>query len=170
MSELEQGIKESGKDLANVVDEALQSDDKLLSSLQKLGWELETEDYEETDTVAQLREICARLIKYTVECIRTKLDRTYLESLQSLSKSGPDNEASVEEIKALQDELESLYSEILPVAQMSVEQQWLEPSLRSLTAKTGQGLGHAAVSIQYVSLSALAWPRKRIQPNAWLIF
>lgn len=166
MSELEQGIKESGKDLTNVVDEALQSDDKLLSSLQKLGWELETEDHEETDTVTQLREICARLIKYTVECIRTKLDRTYLESLESLSKSGSDSQTSMEEIRALQDELESLYSEILPVAQMSVEQQWLEPSLRSLTAKTGQGLGHAAVSIQYVSLSELPRPGKRIQTPA----
>lgn len=159
MAELDQGIRESGKDLTNVVDEALQSDDKLLSSLQKLGWELETEDREETETVSQLREICARLIKYTVECIRTKMDRTYLESLRSFSKSGSDNQASKEEIQALQDELESLYSEILPVAQMSVEQQWLEPSLRSLSTKTGQGLSHAAVSIQYVSLSAFTWSK-----------
>lgn len=154
MSELDQGIKESRKYLTSIVDEVLQSDDRLLSSLQKLGWELETEDREETETVDQLREICARLIKYTVECIRTKLDRSYLESLQSFSKSGSDNQAPKEEISALQDELESLYSEILPVAQMSVEQQWLEPSLRSLSAKTGQSLSHAAGSIQYVSLSA----------------
>lgn len=159
MAELDQGIKESGKDLANIVDEVLHSDDKLLSSLQKLGWELETEDREETETVSQLREICARLIKYTVECIRTKLDRTYLESLRSFPKSGSENQASKEEITALQDELESLYSEILPVAQMSVEQQWLEPSLRSLSTKTGQGLSHAAVSIQYVSLSAFTWSK-----------
>lgn len=159
MAELDQGIKESGKDLANIVEEALHSDDKLLSSLQKLGWELETEDREETETVSQLREICARLIKYTVECIRTKLDRTYLESLRSFPKSGSENQAPKEEITALQDELESLYSEILPVAQMSVEQQWLEPSLRSLSTKTGQGLSHAAVSIQYVSISAFTWSK-----------
>ncbi|KAL2280114.1 hypothetical protein FJTKL_12729 [Diaporthe vaccinii] len=150
MSELDQGIKESRKDLMSIVDEVLQSDDKLLSSLQKLGWELETEDREETESVDQLREICARLIKYTVECIRTRLDRLYLESLQSFSKSGSGNQAPKEEIAALQDELESLYSEILPVAQMSVEQQWLEPSLRSLSAKTGQGLSHTASSIQYI--------------------
>lgn len=158
MSELDQGIKDSRKDLTSIVDEVLQSDDKLLSSLQKLGWELETEDREETENVAQLREICARLIKYTVECIRTKLDRSFLESLRSFSKSGAEDRAPGEDIAALQDELESLYSEILPVAQMSVEQQWLEPSLRSLSAKTGQGLGHAAGSIQYVSLSSRTWP------------
>lgn len=110
------------------------------------------EDREETETVSQLREICARLIKYDVECIRTQLDRSYLESLQSFSESRSETQAPREEIAALQEELESLYSEILPVAQMSVEQQWLEPSLRSLSANTGQGLSHAAVSIQYVSL------------------
>lgn len=154
MSELDQGIKESGKDLANVVDDVLQSDDKLLSSVQKLGWELEIEDCEETETVSQLRETCARLIKYNVECIRTQLDRSYLESLRSFSKSGSETHAPKEEIAALQEELESLYSEILPVAQMSVEQQWLEPSLRSLSANTSRGLNHAAVSIQYVSLGA----------------
>lgn len=158
MSELDQGIKESGNDLTSVVDDVLQSDDKLLSSLQKLGWELEMEDHEETETVSQLREICARLIKYNVECIRTQLDRSYLESLQSFSESGSGTQAPKEEIAALQKELESLYSEILPVAQMSVEQQWLEPSLRSLSANTGQGLSHATVSIQYVSLSVSPLP------------
>jgi len=38
----------------------LHSDDKLLSSLQKLGWELETQDPEEQDNVVTLRETCAR--------------------------------------------------------------------------------------------------------------
>ncbi|KAI3400630.1 hypothetical protein diail_2342 [Diaporthe ilicicola] len=152
MSELDQGTKELGRDLTNVVDEVLRSDDKLLSSLQKLGWELETEDPEETESVGQLREICARLIKYTVECIRTKLDRSYLESLQSFSKPGSNTQAATsnEELGALQEELDSLYSEILPVAQMSVEQQWLEPSLQSLSAKSGKGANLAAEAIQYI--------------------
>lgn len=166
MSELDQGTREVRRDLANVVGEVLQSDDKLLSSLQKLGWELETDDPEETESVEQLREICARLIKYTVECIRTKLDRTYLESLESLSKPGSDKHATApkDELGALQEELESLYSEILPVAQMSVEQQWLEPSLQSLSARSGHGVTHAAEAIQYVSLPPLTWPRRE-EPN-----
>lgn len=113
------------------------------------------EDRGETETVSQLRETCARLIKYNVECIRTRLDRSYLESLQSSSASRSETRASGEEISALQEELESLYSEILPVAQMSVEQQWLEPSLKSLSTDTGQGLNHAAVSIQYVSTPSI---------------
>lgn len=170
ISDLDQGTKELGRELTVVVGEVLQSDDKLLGSLQKLGWELETEDPEETENVGQLREICARLIKYTVECIRTKLDRSYLESLEAFTKSGSENQAPKEELGALQEELESLYSEILPVAQMSVEQQWLEPSLRSLSAQTGQGVGHATEAIQYVSLTSLVQQLGHIKRKSEFVF
>lgn len=48
--------------LQQTVDSLLRSDDKLLSSLQKLGWELETEDLEEQNDVVMLRETCARSV------------------------------------------------------------------------------------------------------------
>lgn len=153
VSELEEQSKSTNDEVAEIVGGMLHSDDKLLQSLQKLGWELDTEDPEETETVTKLREICARLIKYTVECIRTKLDRMYLESLESFPQSRAKSTASQEEITAQQEELEELYSEILPVAQMSVEQQWLEPSLRSLSSKNGDSLNRSAQALGYVSLS-----------------
>jgi hypothetical protein len=152
--------------LTNVVEDVLKSDDKLLSSLQKLGRELEMEDQEEADTVSQLRETCARLIKYNVECIRTQLDRSYLQNLQPPSGSGSERHTPKEDIAALQEELESLYSEILPVAQMSVEQQWLEPSLRSVSANASQGLSHASASIEYVGFSTPLLSGKLFQGQA----
>lgn len=155
VSELEQQSKGLDEDAAQIIDETLRSDDKLLSSLQKLGWELDTEDPEEAESVTKLREICARLIKYTVECTRTKLDRLYLESLEASLQSGPGSSTTKEEVSALQDELESLYSEILPVAQMSVEQQYLEPSLRSLSAKNVSSLNRSAEALDYVSTPLL---------------
>jgi hypothetical protein len=60
VADLEQQSKVAGNDLHQTVDGLLHSDDKLLSSLQKLGWELETEDPEEEETVSKLREICMR--------------------------------------------------------------------------------------------------------------
>lgn len=156
ISELEQQSKSVDEDMSKIINDVLGSDDKLLSSLQKLGWELDTEDPEETESVAKLRSICARLIKYTVECIHTKLDRLYLESLEaSLRSERPGDKAPREEVSALQDELESLYSEILPVAQMSVEQQYLEPSLRSLSAKKGSGLTRSVEALDYVRRTTL---------------
>ncbi len=133
------------------MDTLFRSDDKLLSSLQKLGWELETEDPGEQQDIATLREACARLIKFTVEGIRTKLDRLYLESLETSAQSGMANRVSSGEVAALQEELESLYSELLPVAQMSAEQQFLEPALKSLAAKNGHSLARSGQATSYVS-------------------
>lgn len=172
VSELEQQSKGAQGDMTSIVEEMLRSDDKLLSSLQKVGWELDTEDPQETATVAKLREICARLIKYTVECIRTKLDRVYLEALEAFSKAGTDKQASKDEIAALQDELESLYSEIWPVAQMSVEQQHLEPSLRSLSAKNDNSLDRSAEALDYVRTAPLAEPHdleKLTYSRSWVV-
>lgn len=151
LAELQQQTKDGSDGVTQVVDDMLHSDDKLLSSLQKLGWELDTEDPEETESVTKLRDICARLIKFTVEYIRTRLDRIYLETLETFRTSGGGDRAAKEDITAQQEELEELYSEILPVAQMSVEQQWLEPSLRTLSFKNGSSLTRSAEALSYVS-------------------
>lgn len=153
LAELQTQGKSAGDEVNKIVDGMLHSDDKLLSSLQKLGWELDSEDPEETESVSKLRDICARLIKYTVECIRTKLDRIYLETLEAYPKSSHSIAAAKEDITAQQEELEELYSEILPVSQMSVEQQWLEPSLRSLSSKNANSMNRSAEALDYVSTS-----------------
>ena len=91
-----------------------------------------------------------RLIKHTVEGIRTRLDRTYLEAL-NVDERPTDREEDVKEVTELQEELESLYSEILPVAQMSTEQQYLEPALREISVQNGQGQERTAKAVKYVS-------------------
>ncbi|KAK0630957.1 hypothetical protein B0T17DRAFT_490680 [Bombardia bombarda] len=148
--DIEQQSKADSANIQQTVDSLFRSDDKLLSSLQKLGWELETEDPEEQDNVVMLRETCARLIKFTVEGIRTKLDRIYLESLESSTRSAASRRVRSNEVSALQEELESLYAEILPVAQMSVEQQFLDPALKNLESKNGHGLARSEQAVRYI--------------------
>lgn len=75
----------------------------------------------------------------------------YLEALVDAERSGQVKPATEAEVKALQEEVESLYSEILPVAQMSVEQQHLEPAMKSISARSGQSLSHSAAAVTYVS-------------------
>ncbi|KAL6866521.1 hypothetical protein ACO1O0_002632 [Amphichorda felina] len=150
ISDIDQQADESGTVLNQTVDGILSSDDKLLSSLQKLGWELDQQDPEEAQTVERLREVCMRLIKNTVETLRTKLDRVYLESLTEAERSGMSKPASSDEVNALQEEVESLYSEILPVAQMSVEQQHLGPALESVSSRNGQSLGRSVAAVTYI--------------------
>ncbi|KAK4667880.1 uncharacterized protein QC764_703870 [Podospora pseudoanserina] len=152
--ELEQQTTGAGPAIQQTVDTLFRSDDKLLASLQKLGWELDTKDPEEQNHVVMLRETCARdsregrLIKCTVEGVRTRLDRIYLETLEK--NSGSSSRVSPGEVSSLQEEVESLYSEILPVAQMSVEQQFLEPALKKVEAKNGQEQAKSKQATGYV--------------------
>ncbi|KAF5233886.1 hypothetical protein FANTH_12393 [Fusarium anthophilum] len=151
VADLEQIAKDSRSNLKKTVDTSFQSDDKLLSSLQKLGWELDQQDPEEEKTIEKLRETCMRLIKTTVETLRTRLDRIYLEAILAAERSGDVKAATQEDVKALEEELESLYSEILPVAQMSAEQQHLEPALKATNAQSGQSIHRSAVAVSYVN-------------------
>ncbi|CAJ0553317.1 Ff.00g118290.m01.CDS01 [Fusarium sp. VM40] len=151
VADLEQIAKDSRSNLKKTTDTVFQSDDKLLSSLQKLGWELEQQDPEEEKTIEKLRETSMRLIKTTVETLRTRLDRIYIEAILAAERSGDVKSATQEDVKALEEELESLYSEILPVAQMSTEQQHLEPALKSKESQSGQSLHRSAVAVSYVN-------------------
>ncbi|KAG5800168.1 hypothetical protein H9Q69_000750 [Fusarium xylarioides] len=151
VADLEQIAKDSRSNLKKTVDTVFQSDDKLLSSLQKLGWELDQQDPEEEKTIEKLRETCMRLIKTTVETLRTRLDRIYLEAILDAERTGDVKAATQEDVKALEEELESLYSEILPVAQMSAEQQHLEPALKATNAQSGQSIHRSAVAVSYVN-------------------
>ncbi|KAH7267694.1 uncharacterized protein BKA55DRAFT_556413 [Fusarium redolens] len=151
VADLEQIAKDSRSNLKKTVDTVFQSDDKLLSSLQKLGWELDQQDPEEEKTIEKLRETCMRLIKTTVETLRTRLDRIYLEAILAAERSGDVKAATQDDVKALEEELESLYSEILPVAQMSAEQQHLEPALKSTDSQSGQSIHRSAVAVSYVN-------------------
>lgn len=146
-SDLEQQSKASESDVKQTVDSILRSDDKLLSSLQKLASDLDPIQSGDEETVARIRDLCARLIKHTVEGVRTRLDRIYIDALNN-SAHGHDPEG--QEDVDLQEELESLYSEILPVAQMSAEQQFLEPALREIAAKEGQGQERSIKAVKYV--------------------
>lgn len=149
-ADIEQQSKEAEITVKQTIDSVLKADDKLLLSLQKLAADLEPEKPESYDTMARIRELCARLIKHTVEGVRTRLDRVYLEALKDAGISNG-NDAQKVDVVELQEELESLYAEILPVAQMSAEQQFLEPALRIIAATDGQGQERSVKAFKYVS-------------------
>ena len=178
VDELCQQNRELAQRVQQTVDGLCRSDDKLLASLQKLGWALpvtvsttadpqqDEDEQRQQKAIGRLRDICLHLIKSTVETIRTRLDRLYLEALEAAQAAQEQEQQKEQEraqgrrrdavmdggdVAALQEELESLYSEILPVAQMSVEQQYLEPALKSLSGKNGRNLARSLLALDYVS-------------------
>ncbi|KAJ4392390.1 hypothetical protein N0V85_007096 [Neurospora sp. IMI 360204] len=159
VDELEQQNEERKADVETLVDGMFHSDDHVLSSLQKLGDQLsrscsgEDANKAEEDMISSLRDVCARMIKFHVEGIRTRLDRIYLETLHAAIESGAGGDGStvtVEDVAAVQRELEELYTEILPVGQMSIEHQFLRPALDDLAAKNGRSLEQSTQAAHYI--------------------
>lgn len=93
-----------------------------------------------------------RLIKCTVEMTRCKLDRTYLQALSTAAVSAPKHSDVTDpaEVSALRDEVDSLYAEIFPVVQMSVESQFLQPAIRRTSSRNARALDSSSVAVDYV--------------------
>jgi hypothetical protein len=62
MLDLEQQSKVSEASVKQTVENILQSDDKLLLSLQKLASDLEPGESDDDDTMTRIRELCARYL------------------------------------------------------------------------------------------------------------
>lgn len=105
----------------------------------------------------------ARLIKCTVEMTRCKLDRTYLEALSTAAVSVPKHSDATDpaEVSALREEVDSLYAEIFPVVQMSVENQFLQPAVRRTSSRNARALDNSSVAVDYVRKPLTAAQRCR---------
>lgn len=93
-----------------------------------------------------------RLVKITVETVRAKLDTTYMDTLVEAERSGRVQPSTHDEVQALEAEVDSLHSEILSVAQMSVEQQYLEQALQTVSTEGGQSAMRTSKALEYVSV------------------
>lgn len=103
-----------------------------------------------------------RLTKITVETVRAKLDTTYMDTLVEAERSGRVQPSTHEQVKALEAEVDSLHSEILSVAQMSVEQQYLEQALQTVSTEGGQSAMRTSNALEYVSVYSFLQPHVHI--------
>lgn len=93
----------------------------------------------------------------TAEEIRYRLDRLYLEAIQS---NGQGTNAKVEDdaLVALEEELESLYPEIEILAEISTKQQFYEPILREIHNEHSQLRADSQQKLEHVGYSSACAP------------
>jgi hypothetical protein len=91
------------------------------------------------------------LIKHAVEGVRAKLDNVFLQHVDSDVYFDGCGLVEDSQIRALREEVDSLYSELLPLAQMSVEQRFLQRSLRGITAQSISAVEKSQTVLDYVS-------------------
>lgn len=113
----------------------LKQDDKALASLETLMSSIKYRG-NDASTVKRTSHLSAILSEYATEEIHYRLDRLYLETIQT----GGSNSDVIDgpTITALEEELESLYPEIEILAEMSIRQQFHEPILRELQNEHSQ--------------------------------
>lgn len=139
----------------------------MLGHLESLvvGSESMTDD---ASIVRRVEDLTATLSQLISEEIHCRLDRLYLEGMQttnadSNASTGDDHEM----YNGLQAELESLYPEIGVLAEMSVKQQFGDPILRQVQQRRDQSHNATQKNLEDVCLVAV---RQALLRDVWLIF
>lgn len=143
-------LKSSNVALLPAISELLRKDDRILSELEKAaGGEDVPKD--QGKMAAGVESLCSTLAALKSRAIQCRLDYIYIEAQNNTSPTtrqrSTDDEA---ELLSLQEELDSLYSEIAPVAEMAVQQEYKEPIMHTLDKKHHEAVTHADRRLEYV--------------------
>ncbi|PHH55578.1 hypothetical protein CFIMG_000848RA [Ceratocystis fimbriata CBS 114723] len=147
-------VEQASSEAARLACSIGEADNKVLQGMEKLARELvggEEREAEKEQELDKLNNEAMRLIKSTVELARTRLDRVYLDGLTSPLAATGFGTDELESTEALQIEVESLYAEILPVAQMAVENSFLEPARSTLLARHTAERQHTTAGLRYTN-------------------
>lgn len=134
MLEYQQQKATEKKQLLQTVSSKLMNDDDVLLKAERLAAKLELSEMDEQMEKRAL-ELISTLSNLNSEEIRCRLDRLYLESLLTDAHTPTDVSKSRNACLALEEDLESLYSEIEVLAEMSARQEFGQPILDELQKK-----------------------------------
>lgn len=148
----ESTVIESRK-LFSLVTARLKDDDRTLQKLEGLLSRLGSDD-EDRAAGKRATELTSRLSGYVSEEIQCRLDRLYMETINSTSESSAFNGAGGEDevLLALQEELESLYPEITVLSDISAKQQFSDPIQRELENHHGNMYSASEKKLSHVSV------------------
>lgn len=109
----------------------LKCDDKVLSTMEDVTSGIKSH-HKGTSLIKRTADLRAALADCTAKEIHNRLDRIYLEAIQTELPDSTSPSADAETITALREELESLHPEIEVLADLSTKQQFLDPILRGI--------------------------------------
>ncbi|KAL9044767.1 MAG: hypothetical protein Q9214_002114 [Letrouitia sp. 1 TL-2023] len=114
--------------LPSKMDSHLKADDRTLTKLDQLASNIELDTSDEKQSTQEIERLCSRLAGNRVNDLHYRLDRIYLESLHEFSCKGVRNITEDDQHeKSVKSELDSLYTEIPAVAEMSIAQEFAIP-------------------------------------------
>ncbi|KAI5926496.1 hypothetical protein F4810DRAFT_707581 [Camillea tinctor] len=143
--------------------------DHILSKLQALGWELNYGDSDRANMVYYARNGASQIILNIAHQCHTQLNVVFQEAAASYAVNAPNvaeyGRVVDQERQAIASEIQSLWDEVVPVAHMAVEKQYLKPILDSVDmANETREVRNAAISA-YAS-AVLRYMNKRLMALA----
>ncbi|KAH0566143.1 hypothetical protein GP486_000473 [Trichoglossum hirsutum] len=132
----QQQAKVTNSALIPTVTEVLKSDDRAFSRLEKLMADLACSELADGNAAVKSETLSRKLTAFNAELIKARLDRIYVQAgltTSTESRTILEPEIHKGEIEHLLEDLESLYSEIYSVAEMSTQNQFLGPILRAIS-------------------------------------
>lgn len=128
----------------------LKEDDRALQRFEKSASGLDSTE-EDGKISERAMDLATKLADYVAEEVHCRLDRIYLETLQSGSNTtNGEIEDEADLIASLENELDSLYPEIGILAELCTKQQFKSPILRELKNRHGQLQSTSEEKLDYV--------------------
>lgn len=144
----------AGKTITPVVTEILNEDDRLLKKAENLASDVQSGDDGSKATIERTERMAAMLTGFIAQEVRCRLDRIYLQALSEVpSGDHLDHRDALHHQTSLQQELESLYSEVKILAEMSVQQEYTGRILQQSKHRYHQSEAASMSKILYVLLS-----------------
>ena len=114
----------------------LKGDDNILDQIDHLAQTSAKFADGDSDSIDESSVLCKALADHLTAEVRLRLDRVYLEAQRSFKDTASSTTSGVEELEvSLQEELQSLYSEIGAVAEMSITHEFEQPIKNSISEK-----------------------------------
>ncbi|KAI9723423.1 MAG: hypothetical protein M1812_001307 [Candelaria pacifica] len=148
---LQQRITSSNTALSPSVTELLRKDDKILCGLENLTSKNNIPQHQ-GEKAKMVEHLCSKLSTLKAEALQCHLDCIYLEERPSPeTMTGHNSTDDQAELLSLQEELDSLYSEIGPVAEMAVQQEFLEPIVHAIDEEELEAITQVERRLEYIS-------------------
>ncbi|KAI0382720.1 hypothetical protein F5Y04DRAFT_42394 [Hypomontagnella monticulosa] len=160
----EPGLTDSN-DYLKQVSETLPSYDHILSRLNVLSGELDHGTFEDDTIIQTARRHASQIVLSLATKCRASLDTIFVEASSNTSKRRPHisdpSRAVGEERDAVYAEIQSLWDEMVPLAHMVVEKEFLKPIMNKIEACSERQSGRDATVFLYTS-SMLRFMNERL--------
>ena len=147
-------LEDTNTRLPSIVLRNLQEDDNSFLDVERRAADVNTE-LPNDRLSSDIQQMCSRLASCLAQEVRCRLDRIFLETLSAPQRTDMfHSEANGELQSSLQVELDSIYTEIPSVIEMSIAHEYQTPLIDSLTSSVANNYESTNYTLAHVGITS----------------